>query len=493
MKKYKLFTLMALTTLFFGCQDAIDIRQPGILDAGAAIQTVDDLNDALQAVYSRLDVTPEIHHASVFTDEIRIGYGSGGQGVALYNFNITSGDAGASTVWARNYLAIGRINRMIAAEPSVDATGRETERDDIMGQAYAIRAFVNHQMLSYFSTDLTSNTALGIPVVDFVAPTNFQPLRNTNEEVYIAIESDLTTASALIQAQSSATFFSRDAINALRARVAAYRGQYAVAAPLAQQLLTAYPLSNTADYDAIFADVATMGPDEVIFKLERTDNDAWDGQGSTGSNAAGGWAGANYAFTGPGTTGAPYYEMATGLWQAYNPLDLRRDNNGLEFIAVPQAGRDAYIVNKYRGSEGVPLMNDLKIFRSSEMLMILAEAAADAGNLNAGPTSVAGLLAQIRTARFGTAQATPVFADATAAWGAILDERRIEFAFEGHRYKDLKRLGVKGNRQVQRTANDCAASGACTLPTTDPRFTWPIPQVEFNGNPGLRAQQNPGY
>lgn len=490
MKKYKLFTLVALTTLFFGCQDAIDIRQPGILDAGAAIQTVDDLNDALQAVYSRIDVTPEIHHASVFTDEIRIGYGSGGQGVALYNFNITSGNAGPSTIWARNYLAIGRINRIIAAEPNVDATGRETERDDILGQAYALRAFVNHQMLSYFSTDLTSDTALGIPVVDFVAGTNYQPLRNTNEEVYTAIESDLTAASSLIQAQSSTTYFSRDAINALRARVAAYRGQYAVAAPLAQQLLTAYPLSDPTDYDAMFTD-DSVG--EAIFKLERADNDAWDGQGSTGSNAAGGWAGANYAFTGPGTTGAPYYEMATGLWQAYDANDQRRDNNGLEFLAVPQAGRDAYIVNKYRGSEGVPLMNDLKIFRSSEMLMILAEAAAEAGNLNAGPTSVAGLLAQIRTARFGTAQAEPVFANATAAWGAILDERRIEFAFEGHRYKDLKRLGVKGNRQVERTANDCAASGACTLATTDYRFTWPLPQVEFNGNPGLRAQQNPGY
>lgn len=490
MKKNKFYTLIALVTLVVGCQDAIDIRQPGILDASAAFQTVDDLNDGLQAVYSRIDLTGEMHHASVFTDEIRIGYGNGGQGVALYSFNLNSGNPGPETLWARNYQAIGRVNRILAAADNVDATGREAERDDILGQALALRAFANHQMLSYFTTDLTDDSALGIPLVDFVAGTDFTPLRNTNGEIYDAINADLTSASTLIQAQSSSTFFSKDAVNALRARVAAYRGQYGVAAPLAQQLLSAYPLSNPADYDAMFADT---GNGEVIFKLERTLNDNWDRQGATGSNAAGGWAGANYAFTGPGVNGAPYYEMATGLWQSYDAADLRRDNNGLEFVALGAAGgRDAYIVNKYRGLERA-LMNDLKVFRSSEMLMILAEAAADAGNLNMGPNSVAGLIAQLRTARFGAAQAPANYANATAAWGAILDERRIEFAFEGHRYKDLKRLGVLGNRQVQRTANDCAATGACTLPTTDFRFTWPLPLVEFNGNPGLRAQQNPGY
>ncbi|MDP5077487.1 MAG: RagB/SusD family nutrient uptake outer membrane protein [Nonlabens sp.] len=490
MKKNRIINFLALAVLVVGCQDAIDIRQPGILDASAAFQSVDDLNDGLQGAYDLMDVTAEIHHASVFTDEIRIGYDNGGQGIQLYAFNLTPANAGPVTVWARGYQTLGRINRILEAAPNIDATGREVERDNILGQCYAIRAWANHQMLSYFTTDYRDDNALGIPLIDFVAPTDIAPLRNTNGEIYAAIEDDLTQAAALIQDQNSDIFFSRDAVNALRARVAAYRGQYNVAAPLAQQLLTAYPLAEPTDYNNMFNDT---GIGEVIFKLERTLNDSWDGQGNTGSNAAGGWAGASYAFTGPGLTGAPYYEMATGLWQSYDPSDQRRDENALEFINVPLAGgRDVYVVNKYRGQER-PLMNDLKLFRSSEMLMILAEAAADAGNLNNTPNSVAGLLQQIRTARFGSAQPFPNFANATAAWGAIVDERRIEFAFEGHRYKDLKRLGVLANRQVSRTQNDCAASGACTLPTTDFRFTWPIPQAEFNGNPGLRAQQNPGY
>ena len=71
---------------------------------------------------------------------------------------------------------------------------------------------------------------------------------------------------------------------------------------------------------------------------------------------------------------------------------------------------------------------------------------------------------------------------------------RVELCFEGHRYKDLKRLGVDANRGIERDLTDCTIqSGACSLPADDFRFTLPIPIVEINGNPGIASQQNPGY
>ena len=57
---------------------------------------------------------------------------------------------------------------------------------------------------------------------------------------------------------------------------------------------------------------------------------------------------------------------------------------------------DVLYVGKYRGSEGQDLMNDLKIFRSSEMLLIIAEAEAAAGDLAAAAASIKTL----RDARF---------------------------------------------------------------------------------------------
>ena len=135
-------------------------------------------------------------------------------------------------------------------------------------------------------------------------------------------------------------------------------------------------------------------------------------------------------------------------------------------------------------------MNDLKVFRSSEMLLIAAEARAYQSNF----TGVQTLLEQLKTARFGSAQTVALPSSVADAVGAVLDERRIELAFEGHRYKDLKRSGVAGNRGIDRNPIECnLQSGACTLAASDFRFTLPIPIVEINANPGIGAEQNPGY
>ena len=235
---------------------------------------------------------------------------------------------------------------------------------------------------------------------------------------------------------------------------------------------------------------------EVIFKLERTNNDTYDGQGATGSPAAGGWAGARFAFVDATLSGSPYFEMGRSLFNLMDPADVRYDVNVAptslidpDYATNQDPATDIIVIQKYPGSEGQPLMNDLKIFRSSEMYLIRAEAAVDQGNLDLA----ASLLKEIRDARFGEETQLRSFANATEAYAAILNERRVELAFEGHRYLDLKRLGGRANQGVLKDPVDCAFNGACTLSATDYRFTLPLPIVEFNANPGLREQQNPGY
>jgi hypothetical protein len=87
----------------------------------------------------------------------------------------------------------------------------------------------------------------------------------------------------------------------------------------------------------------------------------------------------------------------------------------------------------------------------------------------------------------------PNYATKAAAFGRHFKMKDMEFAFEGHRYKDLKRLGVRANQGVTRDPRDCAFNGACDLAPDSFKFTLPIPLAELNANPGLRAQQNPGY
>ncbi len=494
----KLF-YVALLSLAFGCNDAIDIDQPGRLDPASAFQSVADFQQGLFALYNQMDITPEIAFASNFTDEIAIGQDNGGQGIALYNFNLINTSSAASNFWVRNF----RVNNRVAVflEAAAGFTPEPSDQaafNDVIGQARAIRAYANFELVNYFSTNPRDNESLAVPLIDFVAPLGIQPLRNTVGEMFDFIESDLTAALSDITDQSNTIFWSKDAVNALRARIAATRGDYSTAATLAQSLLTAYPLANREQYQLMFLDGSDA---EIIFKLERTLNDSYDGQGATGDVAAGGWAGARFAFVNPSIAGGSYFEMDRGLFNLIDPADIRYDVNihptsvvNPNYVQDNERSLDILLVNKYPGSEGQPLMNDLKVFRSSEMLFILAEARAVDGNF----AGAAQLLQQLRTARLGSPQPLLTFSSTAEALGAILDEKRVEFAFEGHRYRDLKRIGVQANRGIDKDPTDCiqfvGSTANCELPATDYRIrALPIPLQEINANPGISAQQNPGY
>ncbi len=490
----KLILVAFLAFSIVGCNDAIEIDQPGRLSADQAFQSVGDLNLGLLGAYGQIDVTQEIQFNAVFTDEVAIGFDNGGQGLGNgeYGFILNPGSAFSTVWWNNQYSALNAVNRVIEASGLITPEASEQSQfNDILGQAYALRAFLHFQLLSYLSTDYADDSALSTILVDFV-PTIDQNLpRNTNGEVYAAISSDLDQADNLISTQSNSIFISRDFVTALRARMAAYRGQYSQADGFAASLLNSYNLADTGQYEAMYEDLDNT---EVIFKLSRSISDGFNRQGATGSANAGGWAGANFAFVNSTLDGSPYYEMGRSLFNILDPTDIRFtvtvDATSLidpDYAINNDPALDILVISKYPGKDGQPLMNDLKIFRASEMVLIRAEAAADANDL----AGAAAFVKELRDARFGSDTAAPVYGSQQEAFADILDERRKEFMYEGHRYKDLKRLGARANRGVERDAIDCAVNGACSLPVTDFRFSVPVPLVELNANPNV--QQNPGY
>ncbi len=487
---YKLFTV-CLVFAVVSCNDAIEIEQPGRLSADNAFQTVADLRSGLLGAYNFLDTTFEIGYTAAFTDESFRGRDNGGQNSNTQNFNINTNSGYAFGVWASNYGAIGMANRIIAAAEGIDRNEDPTEYDNVVGQAYAIRAFSHFQILTYFSEDYTNDGALaGLlltqPTTDIFA----QVARSTNGEFYTQITADLNMAASLITSDEGVTFFGQDAITALRARMAAYRGQYGVADGLAASLLDNYPIANQAQFFNMFDDTDFT---EVIFSLERSVGDTYDGQGTAG----GGWAGSLFAFIDATAGGGPFMEISRStfnIMEGTSDIRLQRSVNMAE--STFDAGYatndnflndDVLLVFKYPGSDNQPLMNDLKIFRSAEMLLIRAEAAADANQLTLAATYVK----QLRDARFGSDQPLPSYTSQAEAFGGILDERRLELLFEGHRWVDLKRLGARGNRQIDRDDAECALLSGCTLPNSDHRFTLPIPLSEVTANSA--AEQNSGY
>jgi hypothetical protein len=493
------FTIAACLVLFYSCEDAIDIEQVGRVTDDVAFETVQDLQDGLTGVYGQFDMTKEVAMAANFTDEVAEGTENGGQGRTTGAvFNLNAGSAAAEIFWEVGYRELNAVNRVIAAADLVipaDAT-ETAEKNNILGQAYALRAFSHFQLLSYFTTDYTDDNALAVIKLDFVPSVADKLLRSTNGEIYASINADLVKATNLIEDTKNPILVSQDFVLALRARMAAYRQDYATAQTLAQDLINRYPLASRINYRFIFTDNSN---EEIIFKLQRDINGIFDNQPGAGTVGAAGWIGGVFAFVNTGASGGSYYEFNRNLFNLFDSEDIRYDVclNESESIIAPDytsttnyRAEDVLLVSKYPGVPGQPLLNDHKVFRSAEMLLIVAEAKAHNNDLTGAATAIK----MLRDARFGSAQALAVYSSQQEAFAAILDERRVEFAFEGHRWKDIKRLGARANQGVSRDAVDVAEFGMTqTLAPDDYRFTLPLPLVEFNANPDLRAQQNPGY
>ena len=489
MKNIFKFIYACLILSITSCNDAIEIDQPGRLGAGNAFQSVSDLRAGLLGAYNFLDTTNEIGFTAAMTDETFRGRDNGGQNREEQDFNIISSNFYVDNIWKSYYGAIKMANLVIAAASTIDATEDQLEYDNVLGQAHAIRAFAHFQILTYFSPNYADDSALAGILVNAPTVDVFEERpRSTNGEFYTQISADLTVAEGLINTSEGVTFMGVDFATALRARMAAYRGQYAMADGYAASLLANYSIANQTQYTAMYDDDDFT---EVIFSLERSIGDSFDGQGTAG----GGWAGSLFAFIDPTINGGPFMEMSRSV---FNILDgttdvrLTRNLNVAESLIDPTyttndnfLNDDILLVFKYPGG-AQPLLNDLKVFRASEMLFIRAEAAADAGDL----TGAATFLKELRDARYGSAQALQSFGSQTEAFGAILDERRLELLYEGHRWVDLKRLGDRGNRFLDRDAKECVNLAGCTLPNSDYRFTLPIPVDEISANSAVVQNTN---
>ncbi|SNR17089.1 RagB/SusD family nutrient uptake outer membrane protein [Tenacibaculum jejuense] len=451
---------LLVSSLFLtSCEEKLDVIPNDAILPDVAFQSVDDLQNALNATYSFVD-TQSIRFNSIFSDNTKVGKDSGGQEVNLHSWVLTPNVGVAQTIWQNRYTIINRASRVIQAADIIDRTGREQEVNNILAQAYALRAFAHFGLYQYYTPDYSDPNGLSVPAVDFPVTVENLP-RNTVSEVLAAIEADLVRSSGLIDAsQTDNRFITEDFITALRARIALFSGEYATALTLANQLIADYPLADQAQYRAMFLDQDNT---EVIFKAARVNGD--------------GTIGGIWHFG----SGNPFIEMSNSFFNLLDPADIRFSTN--LNVAESDPAANVHLINKYPGTSQ-RFLADFKIFRVSEMHLIKAEAEARAGNFTASQETIKGL----RDARFGADTPQPTYTTLNDALDFILDERRVELAFEGHRYLDLKRL----SRTLNRANADCGGlSNACQLTSTDQRFTLPIPSVEINANPEM--VQNPGY
>lgn len=491
MKKIKnIFLAIGSLLLVSSCSDALDIVQPGEIYRADAFKTVTDLRNYLNGdIYSRVNNTEEIGFTTVFTDEVGIGPSNGGQDKELHRFQLNANSDEPAGLWSTHYTVINRVNRLLEfADLVVTTTPADiAAKNAVLAEARALRAYSYIQLVSFFSVDPSNPNALG--VILSTTPDRYDLFKDrprvSNQLIYNLIESDFQFAETNLA--STATVYTRVTqkfIAAARARMYLYRKDYVKAKQYAT--LANGTLSTPSTYNGMWGDAAQG---ECIFAVSRPSGGTW-------SNIASTWY-----FNITSATGGAFLDMGRNLFNLYNqfPNDVRTaiwidasaQINPNYAADINYVSNDILPINKYPGKAAQPLRNDLKIFRNSEMVLILAECEVASSNLTAAAT----LVRSIRTARAfaAPAPALPVYANAQAAWADILLERRKELAFEGHRYLDIKRLAaLAGNQGITRdNTDDDIPNQPLTLALSDYRFTLPIPQLEIAGN--VNIQQNPGY
>ena len=469
MKKINnLILICGLIFIGYSCEDATDIFPEGNLTNDVTFESLEDLQLGLNGAYARYSPEDDILINSVFTDNCKPGYDNGGQEINFYNWALTAGDGNTTALWNNNYSLINQCNRVLEAADlvPVDAS-QESDLNNLKGQLYTLRALGHLTLASYFTTDYLDGDALSIIIADRVPDVTETPARNTNSQVYSFIESDLQMASTLLsETQTDNKYISQDLVTGLKARLALLQND-ASAITHAQTLIDAYPLATQLQYLSMFLDTDNT---EVIFKAARTS----------------GLVGGLWYFT---NSAGPFIEASNSLHDAHDPTDIRlfaninfNTNNG----GPSEPENNIHLINKYPGNAS-PFLNDIKVMRVSEMYLIKAEAQVNDNNLD----GAAATLKVLRDARLGTSTSLDSYTSQTNAYDAVLKERRLELAFEGHRYLDIKRFKDRLNTGINRNDLDCVSGGNCVMLPSDHRLTLPIPQVELNANPSI--VQNPGY
>jgi len=500
----KIILTLSAAALLFSCEDATEIVQPSEFSFDTAFQTVDDVKTAVYGVYGAANSTTAIAFTSNFTDEGSLG-NSGNEGSDALRLQLNVNDGFASGIFVSNNTAIRRANIFFegAALVTPEGDAEEALYNEALAEAYAMRAYAYSQLLAYFSQDLSDPNSLAVPVYDFIPGVDDRLPRNTVQETVDFINADLDEADRLLALAGTAysiDFVSDSFVSALRARVAAYVGDYGSASNAAQEVLGDFSLTDSADaseFRNVWQDVtgSQANANEVIFKFNNT-------------LAVGSSIGQIWNTNSSDVAGSPLIEVSRRL---FNILEENEDNFGdirrpvyvdPTSIISPDYDNDPnprpndiLVVDKYPGDPAIPGLvggytNDQKVFRTVEMHFILAEAAVAAGNLSEAANQVK----EVRDARYTTQDAAPSYSNATEAWADILNERYIELSFEGHRYIDVKRLGALANQGYDRNDTDCTLypSAECDLGFNDFRArALPIPAVEVRGNPNIT--QNDGY
>lgn len=518
--KESLLTAIIVFGMVLSC-NKLDLQPLDRLTSETYYKTAADFDGAIFASYSSIQdfwgtSTETLNERGEFwgitmvtSDDVTINTKAGNQGdlpksYDLDNLFFRSSDLPFASIYSQIYEGIARANIVIEAAGNGTNELTAEEQTRYVAEAKFLRAFLHFQALKMWGTPpLVLEVKKDIN--DLAAP------NATQEALYAGILADLADAYAGLPDQWDAANLGRASkwtARALEGKVNVWKKDWDAAITAFDDVVNNSPyalFNGNADpqdnYEDAFDFKKENGPEsvfEIQFGGPFSDDNLWvfDDTHSENFKASQG-TGRVWYWNASGDAGAPggglgWYVPTQDLADEFEPGDPR-------FNATIYSAGDTYYnkaesvlpfdpawsstgmgVKKYFGERnadaaayspnGQAGFNNERWYRYSEVLLLYAEALIEKGNGNSAVGM--GYVNQVR-ARVGLPASTNP--DHRAA---LRHERRVELAFEPHRWFDITRWGIGAE-----------IFGAAWK---DHYNVFPFPQSEIDRSDG-KLVQNPGY
>lgn len=486
LQRFFALSFIATTLLVQSCsEDFLDVPSQAKQQVSAFWQSEADATKAVNAIYANLRSWNNVAFAPVAVESLgsdETEKGSSPNDASFFNnfdnFTVTETDGQVQDFWAGQYQTINFTNQVLDNIPAISMD--ENLKARYLAEAKFVRAYAYFRLVRAFG-DVPLRLSLPKDPSEYNIP------RTPKEQVWAAIESDLTDAAAVLPVNYGSADIGRatkGAALSLHAKVAMYQQKWNDVLNYTNQVM-GLGYSLFPNFEQQFR-VNNENNSESVFEIQ---SDLIVGNAPASNSQYAQIQGVR-AITGGGWGfNVPTQELAN----AFETGDPRRDGtiifrgettpNG---DAIPAAGdnpmynQKSYVpFNMYVSGYNEGVQQNIRVLRYADVLLMNAEAANELGNTTQALSSLEMVRARARGANNAILPRVTT-TDKTQLRLAIWHERRVELAMEFDRYFDVIRQGraaeIFGPKGWKPNKNE----------------VWPIPANEIDLSAGVLTQ-NPGY
>ena len=485
-----MFCALTLTS----CEGFLDVTPTNQADSSTCITSESDAQVMLNGLMRKMTGSSLYGNNILLYGDAKSGdftiYTAGFGGDGLYYFAHTLTGNTYSGFWSSGYNTILQANNIISNVKQLIADGTDSsDLEDILGQALTARALLHFDLCRLYGKPYNyDKSSYGVPVVTEPLDAAAQPLRNTVEEVYTQVVKDLNEAAPLLKKGKNLGYINYYANQAILGKVYMYMDNFSGALSCFKNVIDSgvYSLYTPDKWVASWKE---QNGSESIFELAIYPN-----EGDLGGSAIGVY----FRKRAHGTSSAYGNFYVSTYWKnIMDEDDVRWGIMTYDHLYGTSDGgtRSTWKDACYKYSGDTELAGDgkststavnIKVMRLSEVYLLAAEAAFRGGSKEAAAEYLNAI-----------AKRNPnyvAWTSSTVSLDEIFKEYRREMLGEGKVFYEAMRQ----NRTLE-YEDDAWGFGTTstyrtlTVDRTFFRTILPIAESEINSNPGIGAQQNPGY